>query len=190
MVIEREGATPLIPMLPIGHEPEVVCTLKSSPFFFVKLSRCVLNSAPSHADRWGNRGITPHILNLGTRWRWVVIFTLRPLYLRGKNPGALWIGGWVGPRAGLAVVMKRKIMAFRDSNPGRPALNLVIILTRREKSTTRIDIIRYYFHQAMETGRFQCIICTFYVHKHVLGILSFVRSRIYAQKYLIDLVEM
>jgi len=30
----------------------------------------------------GNGGIAPHILNLGTRWRRVVSFTLRPLYPR------------------------------------------------------------------------------------------------------------
>jgi len=29
---------------------------------------------------WGSRGTAPLILNLGTRWRWVVSFTLRPLY--------------------------------------------------------------------------------------------------------------
>jgi len=30
---------------------------------------------------WGNGDITPRILNLGTRWRWAVIFTPR-----GKSP--------------------------------------------------------------------------------------------------------
>jgi hypothetical protein len=45
---------------------------------------------------WGSEGIAPRILNLGTRRRWVVRFTPRPLYPRRKNPGAHWIGGWVG----------------------------------------------------------------------------------------------
>jgi len=31
-------------------------------------------------------GITPRILNLGTRWRWVVSFTPQPLYPWGKSP--------------------------------------------------------------------------------------------------------
>jgi hypothetical protein len=35
---------------------------------------------------WGNGGIAPRILNLGSRWRWVVSFTPRPLYLQGKSP--------------------------------------------------------------------------------------------------------
>jgi hypothetical protein len=34
---------------------------------------------------WGSGGITPRILDLGTRWRSVVSFTHRPLYPQGKN---------------------------------------------------------------------------------------------------------
>jgi len=36
----------------------------------------------------------------------------------GKVPGTHWIGGWVGPRAGLDAVVRRKIPSpYRDSNP-------------------------------------------------------------------------
>jgi len=35
---------------------------------------------------WGSGGISSSILNLDTRWRWVVSFTLRPLYPRVKSP--------------------------------------------------------------------------------------------------------
>jgi hypothetical protein len=35
---------------------------------------------------WGSGSIAPHVLDLGTRWRWVVSFTSRPLYPQGKNP--------------------------------------------------------------------------------------------------------
>jgi hypothetical protein len=35
---------------------------------------------------WGSGGITPRILDLGTRWRWVVSFTARLLYPQGKSP--------------------------------------------------------------------------------------------------------
>jgi hypothetical protein len=35
---------------------------------------------------WGSGGIAPRILNLGTRWRWVVSFTPKPLYPQGKRP--------------------------------------------------------------------------------------------------------
>jgi hypothetical protein len=53
--------------------------------------------------------VAPRILDLGTRWRWVVSFTPRPLYPRERAPSTHWIGGWVGPRAGLDAEVKRKI---------------------------------------------------------------------------------
>jgi hypothetical protein len=34
---------------------------------------------------WGSGGIGPRILDLGTRWRWVVSFTPQPLYPQGKS---------------------------------------------------------------------------------------------------------
>jgi hypothetical protein len=36
--------------------------------------------------RWGSGGIAPRILDRGTRWRWVVSFTPRPLYTQGMSP--------------------------------------------------------------------------------------------------------
>jgi hypothetical protein len=36
--------------------------------------------------RMGRGCIDPRILGLGNSWRWVVSFTPRPLYPRGKNP--------------------------------------------------------------------------------------------------------
>jgi hypothetical protein len=35
---------------------------------------------------WGSGGMAPRILDLGTRWRWVVSFMPRPLYPQGKSP--------------------------------------------------------------------------------------------------------
>jgi len=35
---------------------------------------------------WGSGAIAPHNLNLGTRWRCAVSFTLQPLYLQGSGP--------------------------------------------------------------------------------------------------------
>jgi hypothetical protein len=34
---------------------------------------------------WGSGGIVPLILRLGTRWRWIVSFTPRPLYPQGRS---------------------------------------------------------------------------------------------------------
>jgi hypothetical protein len=42
----------------------------------------MLNWAPCYENVWGSGGIAPHILNHGTRWRWVVSFTPRLLYPR------------------------------------------------------------------------------------------------------------
>jgi hypothetical protein len=55
-------------------------------------------------------GVDPRFLDLGISWRWVVSFTLRPLYPWERATGTHWIGGWMGPRAGLDDV-------DRDSNP-------------------------------------------------------------------------
>jgi hypothetical protein len=51
----------------------------------------------------------------------VVSFTPQPLYPQGKSPGTHWIGDWVGPRAVLDAVVKRKIPSpRRESNRRTP----------------------------------------------------------------------
>jgi hypothetical protein len=35
---------------------------------------------------WGSGGVASRILDFGTRWRWVVSFTPRPLYPQGRSP--------------------------------------------------------------------------------------------------------
>jgi len=34
---------------------------------------------------WGSRGIASRILDLVTRWRWVVSFTPQPLYIQERS---------------------------------------------------------------------------------------------------------
>jgi hypothetical protein len=54
-------------------------------------------------------GITPHNLNLGTRRKLVVRFMPWPFYPHRKSPPTIiWIEGWMGLRASLVVVAKRK----------------------------------------------------------------------------------
>jgi hypothetical protein len=58
---------------------------------------------------WGNGSIAPRILDLGTRlgeWSASRPGRFTP---RERAAGKHWMGGWVGPRAGLNAVVKRKI---------------------------------------------------------------------------------
>jgi hypothetical protein len=45
-----------------------------------------LNKARRHKRIWENGSVPQCIPNLGTKWRWVVSFTPRPLHPRGKGP--------------------------------------------------------------------------------------------------------
>jgi hypothetical protein len=86
---------------------------------------CSLTEHHAMKAYWENGATAPRILNLGTRWRWVVRFMPLALYLPPSGeraPGIHLIGAWVGPRAGLDAVVKRKIPSCcRDSNPHHPA---------------------------------------------------------------------
>jgi hypothetical protein len=65
---------------------------------------------------WVSGGITPCILNFGTRWRCMVSFTVRSLYPR--NPLNRMLGG----------SQNRPGRSDEESNPSRPARSLVTIL--------------------------------------------------------------
>jgi hypothetical protein len=69
---------------------------------------------------------SPRIINLRTEWRLVVSFMTQPLYPRRKE--FHWTGGWMGPRAGMDMVPKRKALA-ENGTLDRPAHGLVTILT-------------------------------------------------------------
>jgi hypothetical protein len=84
--------------------------------------------------------MVPRILDLSTRWRRVVGFTLWSL-----SPYTLWMGGWVGHTAGLeAVVVKRKIHApagiqLRSSSP-----HTIILLTQLRSVIIRFLIVKFF----------------------------------------------
>jgi hypothetical protein len=53
-------------------------------------------------------GIAPRILELDTRWIWVVRFKFQPRFTTGgRAPGTHWIGSWVDLTAGMDAVAKR-----------------------------------------------------------------------------------
>jgi hypothetical protein len=86
-------------------------------------------AVPLHATkaRGVRRGIAPLILDLGTRWGWLVSGTPRPRFSPGeRTPGTHCRGGWVGPRAGLDTDAKGKIpFLCRGSNIDRPVVKPV-----------------------------------------------------------------
>jgi hypothetical protein len=62
----------------------------------IKLSLC-LNK--HHAMKTlGNGRIVPRMLNFDARWRWVVSFTFRPLYVRGRTSRLPLDSGLGGPQ--------------------------------------------------------------------------------------------
>jgi hypothetical protein len=82
------------------------------------------------------------ILNLGTRGEWsdsrLGRFTPWEIV-----PGTHWIGGWVGPRAGLDAMEKRKIsFPCWESNPGsHPAYRAVTIPTELSRLANKRNAV-------------------------------------------------
>jgi hypothetical protein len=66
----------------------------------------MLNKAIHQGNIWESGGICPSILDLSTRWRWVVSFSPG-----GKSLWSHKTGSWVGPSARLDNVERRKISA-------------------------------------------------------------------------------
>jgi hypothetical protein len=101
------------------------CLLKHHVLNFVliknlekaKFSLC-LNMPWRHIIEWR---CSSTILEFGTSWRWIISLATRPKYLPGEigttPTGIHWIGGWVGPRAGLEVVEKRKLLFLLGFEP-------------------------------------------------------------------------
>jgi hypothetical protein len=71
---------------------------------------------------WRSGGIAPRILDLGSRWRWVVSFTPRPLYSQGKSSRYPLDRKLNGPQSWSGKVVKRQsTTSFGTRTPGHPA---------------------------------------------------------------------
>jgi hypothetical protein len=75
---------------------------------------------------WGSGDITPHILDICTRLRWVVSFTPRPLYSQGKGPWCPLDKRLGGPQSRSGRGGKKKnSQPRRESNPRTPIVQPV-----------------------------------------------------------------
>jgi hypothetical protein len=93
---------------------------------------------------WGSGYIAPRSLDLGTRWRWVVSFTPRPLYPQGKSPWHTLDRKLGGPqsRSGRGGEEKNSqpTPGIKPLNPDHPARSPVLyryergLLLRRENT--------------------------------------------------------
>jgi hypothetical protein len=70
--------------------------------------------------RMGEWRYSSTILDLDTRWSWVVSFTPRPLYPEEKAHSTYWIRGVVGPKTIWTLWRGEKSCPCRESNPSRP----------------------------------------------------------------------
>jgi hypothetical protein len=80
-----------------------------------------ISEAPCHEGVLGSGRIAPFIIDLGTIWRWVVIFRPRPPYSQGKSPRYPLDRRMGGPHNRYGRSVKRKIPSLRrESNPDYP----------------------------------------------------------------------
>jgi len=80
----------------------------------------VLKEALHHLDIWICGGIAPHMLNLGTRWRWVVTFIPWQLYPHGKSSQYPLNGRLGGPQ--------RVWMHWQREKIPVPVRNLMLVI--------------------------------------------------------------
>jgi hypothetical protein len=74
----------------------------------------------SHEGVWGSGCIDPRFLDLGISWRWVVSFTLRSLYPRGKSLRYRLYGRLGGHQSGSGRCGEDKILDFTGTRTPTP----------------------------------------------------------------------
>jgi hypothetical protein len=77
--------------------------------------------------------MAPRIIDLGTRWRWVVSFATQPLYPQGKNP-------WYPLDKRLGELQRRSGRGGEEKNSQPlPGLELPIIQPVAQRYTTELS---------------------------------------------------
>jgi hypothetical protein len=91
--------------------------------------------------RIGSGGIAPRILDIGTRWRWVVSFTLRPLYPQEKIPWYSLDRSLDGPqsRSEHGGEEKEFPAPAGTRTPDHPAYNTLYILRNNRNHNHRLS---------------------------------------------------
>ena len=127
-------------------------------------------NSPVHVTKAcrGKWDTTPHLLNLGVRWRWVVKLRPLPLFPRGKSPCADLTGGLVGHRARFGSCRKSKISCLAIALFKHRIIRIsrwldtglkVFCCTWKTSSLLKIMISLYVYHWKWK-GNFFC--STFY----------------------------
>jgi hypothetical protein len=98
-----------------------------------------------HATKmyWGSGGIAPHILNLGTGWRWLVSLTPQPFYPWDKSVRFLLNRRLGGPQNQSGCRDEEKnfhhFFPCRELSRDSPARSLVTILTELPGSRSKYE---------------------------------------------------
>jgi hypothetical protein len=91
----------------------------------VKLSLCLINYASRHEDLWGSVGIAPPLLTPALYGANGQLHVPAALPLKERASVIYWVGGWLGFRAGMDAMEKKKISCpCRESIPDHPAHSL------------------------------------------------------------------
>ena len=88
----------------------------------------VLNYGPHHEDVQGSGDIIPGKL-LGTRWRSVVGYTLRPFYPQEKASDTHWAEDRVGLRPYLDTVAIIKVPSLAGTKPQSSSPHIILAST-------------------------------------------------------------
>jgi hypothetical protein len=127
VVAEPEVLTPPVSNLSIEHDPDLVYETQTQVVESkgltlliknINLYLCFFNWAPHHEGVLGELKYRPthYLTSALDRGEWLASRPGR-FTPRERDPGTHWIGGWVGLRAVLDAVVKRKITSpCRESN--------------------------------------------------------------------------
>jgi len=97
-------------------------------------------------DVWGSRGIVPCVLDLHSRWQWMISFNPRPLYLQGNYLPYPWVSNsaslevWRGEKSLLSVWIVRRSSgrSVRDQNAILTKLYQLVINCNANKLLLKI----------------------------------------------------